>query len=191
MTRAITLLVLLAAVVAPLAVDGPRTAQAATYRIRVRTVDANTNRLIAGACYSVVDRVDGGGGIGAACDADDGSPDGITILTAEDGNASFPYRVGQTLWPADYLQAVPSFIDTTPPSTLTFASEPKPFIVITTTDARTGRRVPGACVGVEDLNRGGGVDGPCDGNDGTLDGRITTTRLLAARYRLRARGRGR
>ncbi len=190
--RMMTVLTLLAALAVPLGVTNPPAASAAG-TITVETKERGSEGPAPYACYTVEDMSNGtgNGAVGGACDGDG---DGTTVVPVGDCD---PCRVSQSLpeqpngQPTDYLLEQPQ--TGAVGQTFTFWNFLKPYFVVTTVDARTGQRVPGACIGVQDLDAGGAPFAGCDGNaaggagdqDGLRDGRITTRRLPhAGNYRV-------
>ena len=189
MRRAPTSIALLAALALPLGLAAPPAARAAD-TITVVTKERGSEGPALYACYSVEDLTDAGtgnGGVGAACDGDDGTVDGTTRVPVAPCD---PCRVSQHLpekpndQPTDYLLE-PAQVGGAG-QTYTFRNYLKPYVVVSAVDARTGNRVLGACVVVADVDRGSGVGG-CDGapsdRDGRRNGKIQTPRLNNANYR--------
>lgn len=189
MPRTLGLLALLA-VLLPLGLVAPPAASAAITSTTIVTTDRNTGRPLDSVCYSAAD-LDQGGSIGGGCDWDDGANDGTTTVTSEDPCGSC--RFTQSL-PDDHETGLPTEYVLAPPKdrgwggTVTFQNFPKPYLIVTSRDARSGALLPGVCIGVTDLDRGGGADGVCDGGpndpDGLRNGRMQTKRLNPGRYRV-------
>jgi hypothetical protein len=191
MKRTLVLLAVLTLLVVPLPLARPKTAGAVASTMTVVTTERGSGAPVANACYNVQDLIRGGA-IVAACDKDDGASDGTTTLTSSDPCSSC--RVHQSLpddpvtgLPTDYLRE-PSQ-DTGWGGSVTFANFLKPYLAVTAHDARTGAVVPGVCIAVQDLDRGGGAAAGCDGDahdaDGQRNGTITTKRLArAGNYRV-------
>lgn len=193
MKRMVSVLAVLTLLVVPLDLARPSTAAAGS-TMTILTKERGSGDPALYACYSVEDLTDAGtgnGGVGGGCDGDDGAADGTTLLT---GLAPCdPCRVTQKLpdqpddQPTQYLLE-PQQVGGAG-QMYTFANFLKPYLVVTALDARTGVRVPEACVAVADVDRGGAVFGGCDGQpsdrDGRRDGKIETPRLPhAGNYRV-------
>ena len=193
--RMLTVSMLLAALAVPLGLANPPAASAAG-TITVGTKERGSEGPALYACYSVEDLTDAGtgnGGVGAACDGDDGAVDGTTRVRVADCS---PCRVSQSLrekpnnQPNDYLLE-PSQTGAEG-QTFVFRNFLRPYLVVTAVDAQSGKPLEGACIAVEDRDRGGTSFGGCDGNaasglgdqDGQRDGRITTRRLNTGTYRV-------
>ena len=189
MRRTVSVLAVLALLAVPLGLARPA-AVAAAGTITVETKERGSEGPALHACYSVADLTESGGfngGVGGACDGDDGAADGRTVVNLK--LPCSPCRVSQGLpdkpdgRPTDYLPEPPQ--TGAEGQTFTFRNFLKPYLVVTTLDARTGQRVEGACIAVVDVDRGGGAFAGCDGTlvngsgdqDGQRNGKIQTTRL--------------
>ena len=188
MKRVVLVVTVLTLVIVPLGLARPPAAAAAD-TITILTKERGSEGPALYACYSVEDLTDAGtgnGGVGAACDGDDGTVDGTTRVPVAPCD---PCRVSQGLpdrpndQPTDYLLERPQVGGAG--QTFTFRNFLKPYVVVSAVDARTGNRVLGACIVVADVDRGSGVGG-CDGassdRDGRRNGKIQTPRLNNANY---------
>ncbi len=181
----LTMAALLAIAAFPLGLVAPQSARAAG-TITVNTVERGSGNPAPYAKYCVEDLTDSGtgnGGVGCATDTDG---DGTTVVEVAPCD---PCRVTQALpeqpngQPTDYLLEEPQL--TSVGGTLTFNNFLKPYIVVTIRNAKTGKLVKGACIGVSRPNVAGTGFGVCDGNpnggnadrDGRKNGKIRTARL--------------
>jgi hypothetical protein len=135
---------MLALLALPLQITRPHGVGATGGTMTVLTKDRITGGPVAGACYSVADRVEGGGRA-SACDHHDGANDGTTLLSATDPCDSCRISQGlpddpETDLPTDYLLEPP--LDTGWGGTVTFQNYAKPYLVVSSVDARTGKVVP-------------------------------------------------
>ena len=180
MKRTVSVLAVLTLLAVPLGLAQPQSTVAAG-TIRIETRERGSEGPALHVCYSVEDLTDAG-------TSNDGV-DGTTVVRLLGIGTCSPCRVTQKLptqpnnQPTDYLLEPPQTGEAG--QTFTFHNFLKPYLVVTAFDARTGQRVEGACIAVEDLDQGGTDFGGCDGDkpggagdqDGQRDGRITTRRL--------------
>lgn len=189
MLRATMIVVLLAGLILPLSATTARPAAAAA-TMTFNAVDIDAGGPARGACYSASDLVRGGG-IGSACDWHDGTNDGTTTITSNDPCSSCRFTQSfpddpDTGQPTIYLPAQP--FDQGFGGSVIVGVRAKPYIIATIRDAKSGNLLPGVCITVQDLDRGGGAAAGCDGAptdlDGARNGRITTKRILPGNYRV-------
>lgn len=185
-TILLTMAALLAIAIVPIGLVAPQSARAAGTITVVTKERGSEGRPAPFVKYCVEDLTDSGtgnGGVGCSTDTDG---DGTTQI---DVGPCDPCRVTQSLpekpdgsYP-DYLLEEPQL--TQIGGTLTFNNFLKPYIVVTLRNAKTGKLVKGACIGVSRPNVGGTGFGVCDGNpnggnadqDGRKNGKIKTVRL--------------
>ena len=187
MKRVVSGLALVAMLIVPFGLARPQAAAAAG-TITVETKERGSEGPALHACYTVADLNDSGGfngGVGGACDKDDGAVDGTTVVSVAPCS---PCRVSQGLpdkpngQPTDYLPEPPQ--TGAEGQTFTFRNFLKPYLVVTASDAKTGKQIEGACIAVVNVDLGGGAFGGCDGGtsdrDGQRNGKIETPRLAHA-----------
>ncbi len=152
----------------------PVTVALATTGFTVRTVDAaDTNVALPDACYSV------DGGAATACDADDGTSDGITTfadVTPGDHTVTQTQApAGYDLLPEDQAQTQTVAADGT--TQFVFENTASVGTVqITTRIAGGGDVLTGACYAID------GGDPVCDADDGSEDGVVTFADLRVGTY---------
>lgn len=191
MKRAASVLVVLAALAAPVAWRAPA-ASGAGAPVTIRTTERGSGAPAPYACYALTDLPGGaasGGGQGRFCDNGlngDDAADG-TVVATPSGECD-PCRVTQDLpakpggVPTEYLLEPPQ--EGPSGGTFTFANYLKPYLVVTARNAKTGKLVKGACIAVGKQGQGADL-GACDGDragglgdqDGLRNGRIVTRRL--------------
>jgi hypothetical protein len=183
--RVLAVLVVLAG---PVALVVPKAAEAAE-TITIVTKEQGSGNPALHACYTVADLNNGqfNGGVGGACDGNDGTADGTTVVNLT--GPCDPCRVTQGLpdqpndQPTDYLREPDQ--QGTSSETYTFTNFLKPYIVVTMIKANSGKKFKGACIGVSQPGVAGTGMRICDGNPGggdadkdlKVNGKIKTKRL--------------
>lgn len=189
MRRLVLLATMLSLLIVPLSLALPQTAGAQSSPLVIHTVERGSGAPVLYVCYGVRD-LGRGGDIAGACDQDDGNADGTTTLTTgwpECSNCRISQSIREnpnTGLPLDHLREPPLEGVSWSGGPYTFQNYLKPFLVVSAVDATTGALVPGACINVGNLSRGGGVGGGCDGDsfdqDNARNGMFKTKRLNLA-----------
>jgi uncharacterized surface anchored protein len=143
--------------------------------------EQNTGNPVSGYCYDLIPQNQPGAIQRSACDADDGSADGSTLIQGLD---RFTYRIHEKNLVQDYLHAADQdyqvlALDTTYHKSITHIKGGR--INVSVTDG--GVPITGQCASVYTVNDEGNpvnfVLSKCDGDDGATDG-ITSLRGIAA-----------
>jgi len=181
------LLLVLVMLAGPAALVVPRAAEAAD-TITIFTKERGSLKPALYACYTVADLNESGGfngGVGGACDGNDGTADGTTVVNLT--GPCDPCQVTQGLpdkpndQPTDYLLE-PAQVGSSS-QTYTFKNFLKPYIIVTMINTKTDKPFKGACIGLSQPGVSGSGMRICDGvpnggdQDGRTNGKIKTKRL--------------
>jgi len=159
----------------------------------ITAIERGSGAPVPGACYAVVDRGRGGGGIAGGCDdgknGDAVAHDGQVVLTTErECDVCEVVQTLPNLAPGVVTDHLLEPMQTGGWHDYQFQNHLKPYLQVEFVDARTDVPLTGACIGINKSGEPGGIYAGCDGNDGggagdqdgSANGVVETRRLPTA-----------